>query len=160
MHKRQDKLIILWIARVRKAAFELDPTPAPISELDQILVITDGLPDEYAPVVSKLDDVLFMQLNLRDVITQITGREAQLQRDSDKLAELSTEATALYARTRMPKNTANPDAKCYNCGGLGHHAAICLSPPRSEKAHIAAMDEDSQILFPKEDTDSNTLTLF
>ncbi|KAL6305910.1 hypothetical protein BKA93DRAFT_696141, partial [Sparassis latifolia] len=78
MTKVESESIMTWISRVRTAALELSRTPYPTTELDIIMVISNGLPDEYQPVVNALDSLPFEELKLFAVTMRITGLEAQL----------------------------------------------------------------------------------
>ena len=143
MAKAEDETTLFFISRVRRAALELANTPAPVTELDQILVITDGLPPQYAPVATALDNLSFDQLNMQNLISRVTGLEAQFSRTQEGTEELQ----ALIARRRWPKNTAE-DASgltCYCCGGRGHVAAVCPSSgPHAAKVAIAEEALDAE----------------
>ncbi|KAJ3559233.1 hypothetical protein NM688_g460 [Phlebia brevispora] len=73
MAKLKSETIMAYITRIRKAAYELSHTSAPVSELDMILVITDGLLQEYSTVVTALDDLPFDKLKMANVIMHIVG---------------------------------------------------------------------------------------
>ncbi|KAF7795441.1 hypothetical protein EIP86_006599 [Pleurotus ostreatoroseus] len=139
MRKLEAETTLNFISRVRRAAHELSNTPAPVAELDQILVITDGLPEEYSTVVTALDNLPFSELKMQNVITRITGREAQLQRSEDIIKDV-TDATAFIARGSkgLPKKTIDRSVICYACQGFGHIAAIptIRSSPLLENVEI------------------------
>lgn len=95
MTKTKTKSIMLWISRVRTTALELSRTDHPIMELDQVMVIIDGLPDKYAHIVSTLDALPVAKIRLHNVITCISGAEVQFQRSREKVSEVG--AVALLA---------------------------------------------------------------
>lgn len=140
MRKRDDETTLAFITRVRRAANELSETPAPVSEIDQIIVITDGLPSDYATVITALDNLPFAELSMSGVMQRIAGRESQLEREQANFTAdgNSIPAAALIARGKDAKASAN--SRCFNCGGWGHMATICPSPP-SASAHIAAEED-------------------
>ena len=144
MTKTETESIMLWISRVRTAALELSRTDHPITELDQVMVITDGLPDEYAHVVSALDALPVAEIRLRDVMTRISGAEAQLQRSREKASEVG--AVALLASDRKARAPRN-DLRCYNCEGRGHFADDCPTPrpDRQRPAHakVAQVEDET-----------------
>ncbi|RDX45144.1 hypothetical protein OH76DRAFT_1297383, partial [Lentinus brumalis] len=77
MVKTEGESAISWIGRVRSRALELSHTPCPATVVDTILVITEGLPLQYAPVLTQLESLPFDSLTIKDVTTRITGFEAQ-----------------------------------------------------------------------------------
>ncbi|TFK80235.1 hypothetical protein K466DRAFT_445318, partial [Polyporus arcularius HHB13444] len=77
MVKKEDESAIGWIGRVRARALELSHTPCPATTVDVILVITEGLPPQYAPVLTQLESLPFDSLTISAVTTRITGFEAQ-----------------------------------------------------------------------------------
>ena len=167
MRKLEAETTLNFISRVRRAAHELSNTPAPVAELDQILVITDGLPEEYSTVVTALDNLPFSELKMQNVITRITGREAQLQRSEDIIKDV-TDATAFIARGSkgLPKKTVDRSVICYACQGFGHIAAVC--PSTNAHAHIAQVnqvvsetdEDDIQARTAHMDDDSRAIQLF
>lgn len=124
MTKSESESIMTWISRVRTAALELSRTEYPAKDLDVVMVITDGLPDEYAHVVSALDALPIKDLKVREVMTRIAGAEAQLQRAEEKASENSVALVAADRRGRANRG----ELTCFNCDGRGHYAEDCPSP--------------------------------
>ncbi|GBE86473.1 hypothetical protein SCP_0903520 [Sparassis crispa] len=89
MMKVESESIMTWISRVHTAALELSRTPYPTTELDIIMVISDGLSDEYQPVINALDSLPFEELKLFAVTMWITGLEAQLAHSKEKASEVT-----------------------------------------------------------------------
>ena len=166
MRKLETETTLGFISRVRRAAHELSNTPAPVLELDQILVITDGLPEDYTTVVTALDSLPFSELKMSNVITRITGREAQLQRSEEKTSDdtIALVARHTYGKGQPKKISDRSAVQCYTCQGFGHIAAVC--PSADSHAHIAQVDSDSQDTLQAHmarttpDHDDNTLVLF
>lgn len=146
MRKSESESTLDFVSRVRKAALELSHTPCPTSEIDQILVITDGLPSEYAPVVTTLDNMPFENLKLLDVTSRIMGLEAQVSRAKEKASEVED----VSADTAFIARRGSGLMKCWNCGGVGHTKNTCPSPPQGqEHAKIAEVTADPFALAPE-----------
>ena len=163
MRKQEAETTLSFIARVRCAAHELSNTPAPVLELDQILVITDGLGEEYATVVTALDSLPFAELTMQNVITRITGRDSQLQRSEDKTSDEVMALAARHVHTKgQPKKTLDRSVVCYACQGFGHIAAVC--PSVDSHARVAEVDSASQDTLEASvahfDRDEDILVLF
>lgn len=118
MVKNEDESAIGWIGRVRARALELSHTPCPATTIDIILVITEGLSPEYAPVLTQLESLPFDSLTIPAVTTRITGFEAQLRRAQASASDFSS-AHALVARGEVT---------CHLCGGVGHYIRECPTP--------------------------------
>lgn len=123
MLKSEDESAIAWIGRVRARALELSHTPCPATTIDVILVITEGLPPEYAPVLTQLESLPFDSLTVTAVTTRITGFEAQLSRARSG----ATDTFDLHA------HVARSDVTCHQCGGVGHYLRECPTPKSLSK---------------------------
>jgi hypothetical protein len=138
--KTDSETTMLWISRVRNQALELKDTPAPISDLDVILVITNGLPPAFETVISALDALPFSELNIPTVIQRIMGHEAHINRfkdidSADTPSISSSEAPAAQANLRRRKRGVTwQNVICYNCGGRGHVKSDCPSEPIGQTA--------------------------
>jgi len=141
-----------WISRVQKAAMELQHTPVPIALIDVILVISDGLPPSYDPVITALDTLEYSQLTLPLVISRVIGHESKLTRSKEKLEEVlpSGDGSALVAR-RNDRSITLSTIICYNCGGRGHVKAKCPSAPLDLEEHarvaVQRADEDEAAML-------------
>lgn len=118
MVKSEDESAISWIGRVRARALELSHTPCPATVIDIILVITEGLPVQYAPVLTQLESLPFESLTVTAVTTRIMGFEAQVNRAQAKFTDLS-DINAYVARA---------DVICHQCNGFGHYRNECPTP--------------------------------
>ena len=85
MHKSKLKSTLDFVSCVCKAALKLFHTSCPTFDIDKILIITDGLPLKYVPVITTLDNMPFENLKLLDVTSQILGLEAQIVCESPEL---------------------------------------------------------------------------
>lgn len=115
MQKTETESAQLFMSHVLCATFELSNFPALITELDQILVITTGLPLIYRQVVNQLDNISFSDLNLATVMSRILSFKTQLNGKQD------TSESALVAR----KGLWSWDITCLQCHGHGHIASAC-----------------------------------
>ena len=134
-----------WIARVRAQAFELSQTPYPVIDIDIILVITDGLPPSFNPVVTALDALTTSELTIKNVQTRVISHQVLLDREQQKdRSEDTTASSVAFAAAFKRPSTSGP-LICYNCGGHGHIASKCPSPPTSKHAEeaLGVFGEDS-----------------
>ena len=139
MTMRESESIMTWISRVRTAAGELSHTPCPVSDIDIILVITDGLPPTFATVVSALDNLPLTELTIPNVVNRIYGRAAQIARESEKVSE-AEHTSALAARG----SGGGQEVTCFRCGGRGHLSKVCPSTPGStSQTHARSADDGS-----------------
>lgn len=135
MHKAENETVLGWISRVRSRALELSHTPCPATTIDIVLVMTEGLPPEYAPVTTQLDSLPIDALTVTAVTTRIVGFEAQLNRSHAKASEGITDLAAHVARA---------DVVCHQCDGRGHFARECPTPKSISKPKKTRGDEGSQ----------------
>ncbi|PPR08175.1 hypothetical protein CVT24_012247, partial [Panaeolus cyanescens] len=110
-----DESIISWISRVRALSMELQFTKAPMSDLDIILAITIGLPAEYGPIITILDNLFFEDLTIAHITNCLTSFKSQLN-----IAHIHDESIML--------------ARCWNCNGIGHGVDVC--PSKKNCDHI------------------------
>lgn len=132
MTKLDDESIIAWISRVRGAALEMKDSPYPVSEIDIVMVCTDGLdPEKYGDIVAALDTLPATQVRMADVTTRLLGKEAMLNRRGEKMEDAAIFAN--YAADRRGGKGSGAVSQdglvCFNCGGCGHYADKCPSPP-------------------------------
>ena len=76
MTKFESESTMSWISCVHGWAFKLSHTPCPVTDINIIFVITDGLPNKYKTVVSALDGLPFLEITMTNVITHVMGHEA------------------------------------------------------------------------------------
>jgi hypothetical protein len=127
MIKSETETTMSWISRVHAQALELTHTPCPVSDLDIILVITDGLPSTFETVVSSLDGLPFSKLTIPNVINRIMGHEAHIERMRNKRLD-DPGAQAMVVHPSKRKKVVEKVVTCYRCGGKGHMASDCPSP--------------------------------
>ncbi|GBE80059.1 hypothetical protein SCP_0212620 [Sparassis crispa] len=137
-----------WISRVHTAALELSRTPYPTTELDIIMVISNGLPDEYQPVVNALDSLSFEELKLFAVTMRITSLEAQLARSKEKASKVTVAYYAAQSRRDGDgsrgggkQGPGRQEVSCYNCGGRRHYSDECPSPSQGSVDSENGKDE-------------------
>jgi len=163
MKKLPPESILTWIGRVHTCALELSLTTAPVTDLDIILIISEGLPPEYAPTVTTFDNLPISELTLDLVRTRLMSMEAQMkrttQREDGAFSDLAMVAANSSAQSRgrgRHVGQVRKDLTCYTCGGRGHIAAVCPSP--QDRAHIMEEEakDDSALLLHTMDTFSDT----
>ncbi|KAF8326495.1 hypothetical protein F5887DRAFT_925240 [Amanita rubescens] len=78
MVKSESETTQSWISCVHAAGIQLSHTTSPVTDLDIILVITEGLSNEYCPITTLLDGLPPKELAISTVISRIMGFETQL----------------------------------------------------------------------------------
>lgn len=156
MSMAADESVLTYISRVRRAALEMKSSPVPIREFDQILQITAGLPESYAPVIRHLNQMEYSKISMQIVIGLLVSHEDHLNRYAN--GSEGSDPYAMLAHTRSKHNRDDKDDSkiiCFNCRGIGHRANVCPSPKLA--ANVAVMEE---VKRAKVDDDDEPLELF
>lgn len=159
MQMTPDESVLTYISRVRRAALEMKTSPVPIREFDQILKITAGLPQSYAPIIRHLNQLKYEEISMSTVIGLLVSHEDHLKRYAN-----GTEGSDPFAMVAHMhhKHADKDDTKiiCFNCRGIGHRAKVCPSPKLT--ANVAAMEEHEEIVVKRakvDDDDDDELPL-
>ena len=152
MSKSPTETVMDWITRVQAAAFELENTPYPVSDLDLILVLTDGLPLEYEPLRTVLDTLPVTDLTPHNVIIRIQSHETLLDSYREKAAAQSQSGStdsalaAVYRKRGGDQGARN--VVCHRCGGQGHYQSVCPSPSVSYSSQFSGHGSTSRNSSP------------
>ena len=109
-----------WIMSVRDIACQTLDLKGNVAEEDIIVILTNSLPEMYAPLVVQLDVMEEKEHTLSHVITHLVGEECCQNRDNDR-----GEDTIALAATRKPC-WDHANITCFGCGEKGHYCNECL----------------------------------
>jgi len=143
--------------------------PLKISGLgSRILVLTNGLGDNYDKLIVNLNATLSDQLTLDYVITRLLNEESHQHGmdtsldpdDSSSPHGLAAWSKSHHKRSKMKVTKCIPNVKCHNCGGRGHYAQSCPTPQDDKDddkdddkaaaaagAHVVEESSDSEMAF-------------
>ena len=65
----EENLMEAWVASVRDIAHHLEAADFEVTDIDLIIVLTQGLPDHYDPFIVSLDTTPIDQLSVDSIIT-------------------------------------------------------------------------------------------
>jgi hypothetical protein len=150
MTKATDMGMQTFISTVEELARQLRSLGSQIDDEEIILVVTQGLTEDYETVIVALDALPPSELTLTHVTTRLLNEEARRSRPKEAKA---TDDTALMATTR--KGTRRNNGRCYICDHVGHFARDCpnrdLVKEKNSKNHDTANkandDEEFNIAF-------------
>jgi hypothetical protein len=117
MTKDHDMGMQTFISTVEELARQLRSLGSKIDDEEVILVITQGLTEEYEAVIVALDALSPDELTLTNVTTRLLNEEARRARPKETKA---AEDTAL-----MTRGTRRNNGRCYVCDQVGHLARNC-----------------------------------
>jgi hypothetical protein len=156
MFKDEEQSMQAWIASVWHSAYRLEAADFEVTDIDLIIVLTQGLPDCFDPSIVSLDTTPIDQLSVDSVITCLLNEESR-QSCTDPGPDV-----AALAHSRLDKKTWSKPSKaqsvtneersprslcCYNCGGRGHLACDCPSPKQEGDKPNLARDDDTSSQF-------------
>jgi hypothetical protein len=151
-----DKTMEAWIASVCDAAHRLEAADFEVKDIDLIVALTQGLPEEYFPLIVSLYATPIDQLNVNSVITRLLNEE---QRQTSNQEHAGQIAIAAHVKSQKPvwSNSGKSKSKsgsvagddrsphsihCYNCGGRGHMSRDCPSPKQEgDQANFVHNDD-------------------
>lgn len=157
MGKLEDQSMQAWIASVRDIAYRLEAADFKINDVDLILALTQGLPEEYTSLIVSLDATPVDQLSVDSVINRLLNEEQRQTSNQDHATTIAMVARAkshkpVWSNSRKSNSKAGSVAggsrsphsiRCYNCGGRGHMARDCPSPKQEGDKANFVHNEDS-----------------
>ncbi|RDB31020.1 hypothetical protein Hypma_000182 [Hypsizygus marmoreus] len=156
--KHDDISMQAWIAQVRDAAFHLEAAEFPVDDLDLIIVLTQGLPESYDPLIITLDSTPIDELDVDNIITCLLNEETRQKGDKEHFGYVAVgkrsknivdrgkrKGKGRDAKSEKGGNSSQTDSKhmrCFNCRGRGHRASKCPSPKFDADDQSSASTED------------------
>ncbi|KAF7342867.1 putative Hmp1-mismatch base pair and cruciform DNA recognition protein [Mycena sanguinolenta] len=162
---RDDQSILSWIADVHHLGYLLKQAGYPLTDVDKVLALTQGLPASYTTLLVTLDGLhepTFEDVTVRLLTEETLQKFASAPAAADAAPPANTPTSikseddvfndALAAFTTFHKAGAKKLGKiyCHRCGGIGHVRAQCPSIPDNPDAcriiataAIAMDDSDS-----------------
>ncbi|RDB26438.1 hypothetical protein Hypma_006056 [Hypsizygus marmoreus] len=158
LQKHDDISMQAWIAQVRDAAFHLEAAEFPVDDLDLIIVLTQGLPESYDPLIITLDSTPIDELDVDNIITRLLNEETRQKGDKEHFGYVAVgkrsknivdrgkrKGKGRDAKSEKGRNSSQTDSKhmrCFNCRGRGHRASKCPSPKFDADDQSSASTED------------------
>jgi len=99
-----------WIASVCDAAHRLEAADFEVKDIDLIVALTQGLPEEYFPLIVSLDATPIDQLDVDSVITQLLNEE-QCQTSNQEHAGLIAMAACACLHKSVWSNSEKSKSK-------------------------------------------------
>jgi hypothetical protein len=130
-----------YINRVNEARNKLTSINETIEDVDCVLALLSGLPDEYAPLVMALE-AKGEDLKMESVVPLLLTEE---QRRSNNDSSANQERAFFASKERKGKGSFTkqfPSKKgnCHNCGKPGHWARDCRLPRKMESSAAAVSE--------------------
>ncbi|OJT09341.1 hypothetical protein TRAPUB_14204 [Trametes pubescens] len=145
MRKHDDQPMSVWIANIRRAAFQLEEIGADLDDEDIILVLTSGLPPSLENFVIMLNATPTEALTLDYVVACLLNKESRQSVAIPQSSNLMLMAAA--ARARVPLHMIT----CYRCVQKGHYQVDCplnaAAAPPAAIAGAAFVVEDEECAF-------------
>lgn len=145
-----------WIGAVKEQAFNMTEAGMDVSEHDQILAITGGLPPSYSATISTLDHTAPSALTLDSLIPQLLSAETQ----HGGRSAANSRSPTLPGVTTDEAMAVSQVLRCYVCDETGHVKRDC--PYRTQLEELkkksrpigtaaAATDSESDIGLDSDD---------
>ncbi|EMD32516.1 hypothetical protein CERSUDRAFT_118558 [Gelatoporia subvermispora B] len=123
-----------WIGNIRSMAFRIGEADIVVSEQDQILAVTMGLPPSYDTVIIALDSTPTEQLTLERVVSRLLNEEIRQSSSGAPQSHSRSRDPGVAAATmkalirgEMPKGRLidRSEVQCYFCDNFGHFKSEC-----------------------------------
>jgi len=141
-----------------------------VTDQDQILALTMGLPTSYDAIIINIDSTLADQLTLNHIITCLLNEEtrqtAQAPSSSgDTESKPGDQAMATTRSKFAERQTTHmiSDVTCYFCNGKGHYKLECLEKrewERSRQRSGSSKSGKETAGLVEEDSDDDYLGFF
>ena len=141
-----------WIAQIKKEAFRLKYAGVDVSDLDLILALTLGLPEEYSTLVTVFDSTPPDQLTIDYVINRLINEEMRQwpQKEKGTFGDKETAFSVTNVTTKRPKKQVDvTKITCHFCDKRGHFKSDCAARKtweakenQKEASHVV-FDSDS-----------------
>jgi hypothetical protein len=128
MTKTPEQPMSDWIAEVNRIAFQLEEIGVNVSDEDKILVLTQGLPEEYRQFIITLDATPSTQLTIDDVTSRLINEESHHVNVPDAPDGAYNAITTLRNHTPLERIT------CFHCGKKGHYQSNCPMSSSTQKS--------------------------
>ena len=97
-----------------------------------ILTLTAGLPESYATLIVRLDNLPPNELTLSNVITRLLNEEVRQNAHKD-VVEVSGAVYSVQDAKNKKIKTQLSKVTCYNCGKKGHYKSNCPVPKKENE---------------------------
>jgi len=133
MKKDPDVSMSKWITSVRNVVRRIKDLKGEVPDEHITVILTNSLPESYAPLVIHLDTMEESARTLSYVITRLIGEECrQIGDKGDR--DNGNDPIALYARG---KHRDRSDITCFGCGEKGHFRNECQKEKETAEASRA-----------------------
>lgn len=123
--KEADETMEAWIGRIQTLVLRMEHAGIDVTEQDQILALTMGLPFSYDAVIINFDATPPEQLNVNHVITRLLNEETrQLSSPSAPITPPSDDAIDEAMAVLAARRSA-ADVTCFFCDKKGHFKSDC-----------------------------------
>src|SRR5258706_7678325 len=114
MKKTPEVSMSKWVTSVRDVARQIKDLKGEIPDEEVIIILTNSLPESYAPLVVQLDAMEESQRTLSHVITRLITEERRQGMNEDR------EETSIALVMRKVRRDRS-EITCFGCGEKGHY---------------------------------------
>ena len=118
MKKSADMPMSKWVTSVRDVARQIKDLKGELPDEEVIVILTNSLPESYAPLVVQLDALEESQRTLSQVITRLIGEERRQSANEDRE---DVSVAFVTKKTRRDRS----EVTCFGCGEKGHYKSEC-----------------------------------
>jgi len=130
--KEEGQSMQAWIGVIQSLVFWMEEAQITVTDQDQILALTMGLPTLYDAIIINFDSTPADQLTLDHIITRLLNEETQQAAQTpsssgDTESEPGDLAMAMTRSKFAEQRTAHviSDITCYFCDGKAHYKSEC-----------------------------------
>jgi len=122
-----------WITSVRDVARQIKDLKGDVPDEEVIVVLTNPLPESYAPLVVQLDAMVETDRTISHVITRLIGEE---RRQAGRDQENDPEEVLLGLLAAKRKRRDRSGITCFTCGKKGHFRSNCPEEQEQEVGNL------------------------